>query len=97
MDQNYAKENLEYYKKMLENSVKMYDTTIEEMVARSASPESLSFVIQIKRDTEEQIKEINASLESLNNNKKADFVIAYNKMIEKNDVVQPVCQEPVFG
>ena len=83
MDQNYAKENLEYYKKTLENSVKMYDMTIEEMTARSASPESLSFVIQMKRDTEEQIKEINASLESLNNNKKADFVIAYNKLIEK--------------
>lgn len=83
MDQNYAKENLEYYKKTLENSVKMYDTTIEEMTARSASSESLSFVMQMKRDTEEQIKEINASLESLNNNKKADFVIAYNKLIEK--------------
>lgn len=83
MDKNYTKENLEYYKKTLENSVKMYDTTIEEMAARSASPESLSFVIQIKRNTEKQIKEINASLENLNNNKKADFVIAYNNLIEK--------------
>ena len=89
MDQNYAKENLEYYKKTLENSVKMYDTTIEEMTARSASPESLSFVIQMKRDAEEQIKEINTSLESLNNNKKADFVIAYNRVIEKMMLFNP--------
>ena len=83
------KDNLEYYKKTLENSVKMYEATIKEMTARNASPETLSFVIQMKGDTEGQIKEINAALEKLDGNNKTDFVVAYNELIEKMKLFNP--------
>ena len=89
MDQKYAKDNLEYYKKMLENSVKMYDTTIKEMVTNKANQESLSFIIQMRNDTQDEIKDIDAALENLNKNKKAEFVVAFNALVEKFKTFNP--------
>ena len=83
MDQKYAKDSLEYYKKVLENSVKMYDTTIKEMTERKSNQESLSFVIRMKRDTEGQIREIDEALENMEKNNKSEFIIVYNELTEK--------------
>ena len=89
MDQKFAKENLEYYKKTLENSLKMYERTIKEMMVRKSNQESLSPVLQMKKDTEEQIKEVNTVLENLEKNKKVDFVVAFNKLTEKLNTLNP--------
>lgn len=89
MDQKYAKDNLEYYKKVLENSVKMYEATIKQMTERNVNPESLSFAIQMKKDTENQIKEIGSALKNLKKNKKVDFIVAYNEIAEKLKTFNP--------
>ena len=89
MEQKFAKENLEYYKKTLENSVKMYETTIKEMMERKSNQESLSFMLQMKRETEERIKEVNTALENLEKNKKVDFVVAFNELTEKLNTFNP--------
>lgn len=88
-ENEYAKDNLVYYKKTLENSVKMYEKTIKEMTERKSSQESLSFVIQMKRDTEGQIREIDEALENLEKNNKTEFIIAYNELTEKLKTFNP--------
>ena len=89
MDLKNAKDNLVYYKKVLENSLKMCNTTIKEMITNKANQEALSFAIQMRNDTYDQIKDIDAALENINKNKKADFAIAFNAVVEKFKTFNP--------
>ena len=43
-------------KKILENSIKMYDETLKTMKERDAKPENISLVIEMRRQVEEQMK-----------------------------------------
>lgn len=43
-------------KKLLKNTVKMYDETLETMKERGANPETISFVIEMRRQVVEQLK-----------------------------------------
>ena len=43
-------------KKIFENSIKMYDETLKTMKERGANPESISLVLEMRRQVEEQMK-----------------------------------------
>ena len=43
-------------KKIFENSIKMYDSTLDTMKKRNVKPETISFVLEMKRQVEEQLK-----------------------------------------
>ena len=43
-------------KKIFENSIKMYDSTLDTMEKRNAKPESISLVLEMRRQVEEQMK-----------------------------------------
>ena len=45
-------------KKLLKNTIKMYDETLETMKERGANPETISFVIEMRRQVAEQLKAI---------------------------------------
>ena len=47
---------LEKDKKLLENTLKMYDDTIKTMKERNAEPEVISYVIEMGHQVEEQLK-----------------------------------------
>ena len=65
MDLKDTKNELEIYKKTLENSVKMYETTLNEMIERGADKNAVNSVMKMKTDTEQQIQDINDSLENI--------------------------------
>lgn len=85
MDLNEAKTRLERYKGTLESSVKMYENTIKEMIERGADPESISFVLQMKKDAEKQLMEIKESLRSAGENvtKGKNVLFVYNEIVDK--------------
>lgn len=80
-----AKTRLERYKSTLENTVKMYEKTIREMVEKGSDPESISVVLQMKKDTENQLTEISASLRNASEKaaKGRDLVVVYNELVDK--------------
>ncbi len=45
-------------KKLLKNTIKMYDETLETMKERGTNPETISFVIEMRRQVVEQLKAI---------------------------------------
>ena len=47
---------LEKEKKIFENTIKMYDETLKTMKERGAKPESISLVLEMRRQVEEQMK-----------------------------------------
>ena len=67
MDYKYEKDQLEMYKKTLENSIKMYETTLEQMAEKGSSKETMSFVLQMKGDTENSLNDANLLLNKLEN------------------------------
>lgn len=81
MDQKEAKERIEKYKKTLESTIKMYENTISEMTENGSPANSISLVIEMKRECEEQLKQINDRIEALGG--KIDMVVAYNEISEK--------------
>lgn len=85
MNLNEAKSRLERYKGTLENTVKMYEKTIQEMVEKGSDPESISFVLQMKKDTEKNLKDITESLkgaaEKVANGK--NLLVVYNDIVDK--------------
>lgn len=89
MNCEYQKNQLEMYKKTLENSVKMYETTLKQMVEKGSSQESISFVLNMKEETEADLNEVNATLHRLEKGEKADFVIAFNELLEKMKTYSP--------
>jgi hypothetical protein len=89
MDYKYEKEQLEMYKKTLENSIKMYETTLEQMAEKGSSKETMSFVLQMKRDTENSLNDANLLLNKLEKGEKTNFVIAFNELMEKMKTYSP--------
>lgn len=89
MDYRYEKEQLEMYKKTLENSIKMYETTLEQMAEKGSSKETMSFVLQMKGDTENSLNDANWLLHKLEEGEKANFVIAFNELMEKMKTYSP--------
>lgn len=85
MDLNEAKIRLERYKGTLETSVKMYENTIKEMIERGSDPESISFVLQMKKDAEKQLMEIKESLRSAGENvtNGKNILLVYNEIVDK--------------
>lgn len=80
-----AKTRLERYKCTLENSVKMYEKTLQEMIDKGSDPESISLVLQMKKDTHGQIKDIEDSLRNANSKIAGgkNLVVAYNEIVDK--------------
>ena len=89
MDYKYEKEQLEMYKKTLENSIKMYETTLEQMTEKGSSKETMSFVLQMKGDTEHSLNDVNLLLHKLEKGEKTNFVIAFNELMEKMKTYSP--------
>ena len=89
MDYKYEKEQLEMYKKTLENSIKMYETTLEQMAEKGSSKETMSFVLQMKGDTENSLNDANLLLNKLEKGEKTNFVIAFNELMEKMKTYSP--------
>ena len=91
------KNDLVYYKKILENSIKMYEKTLEQMSVKTVKPESLELVLQSKNDADEQIKCIDKTLKLMENDGCEDvkFVknlpdhIVANKLVEKLMTFKP--------
>ena len=89
MDYENAKERLENYKKTLLNSIKMYDNTIQKMHEKDSPNETVSFVLQMRKDVEDQITEVNDALLSLEISKKADIIPIFNELAEKMKMFNP--------
>lgn len=83
MNCEYQKNQLEMYRKTLENSVKMYEATLNQMVENGSSKESISFVLGMKEETEADLNEVNVTLRRLERGEKVDFVITFNEFAEK--------------
>lgn len=80
-----AKTRLERYKGTLENSVKMYEKTLQEMIDKGSDPESISLVLQMKKDTQGQINDIEDLLRNANSKIAGgkNLVVAYNEIVDK--------------
>ena len=78
-----AKNNLEIYRKTLENSIKMYETTLNEMIERGADENAVSVVKQMKSDTEQQIRDIDATLENINKTKAKAYLTIQNHVADE--------------
>lgn len=89
MDYKYKKKQLEKYKKTLENSIKMYETTLEQMAEKGSSKETMSFVLQMKGDAENSLNDVNLLLYKLEKGEKTNFVIAFNELMEKMKTYSP--------
>ena len=84
-----TKSQLEMYKNTLENSIKMYDATLKQMVEKGSSKETMSFVLQMKEDTENSLNDANLLLHKLEKGEKTNFVIAFNELMEKMKTYSP--------
>lgn len=83
MNFNEAKNKLELYKKTLEHSVKMYETTLREMIERNADKNAVSVVLEMKNDTESQIREIEASLANVERQEEQTPMVLFNETVDK--------------
>ena len=82
MNFNEAKNNLRVYKKMLEHSVEMYEATLKEMIERNADKNAVSVVLEMKADTENQIREIEASLANVEHREEKTLT-GFNETVDK--------------
>lgn len=85
MDLHEAKRRLEMYRGTLVSSVEMYGNTIKQMIEKGSSPESVSFVLQMKKDAESQIEEVDVALRDASEDvsKGKSVLLAYNEIIDK--------------
>ena len=83
MNFNEAKNKLEAYKKTLEYSVKMYEATIREMIKRNADENAVSAVLEMKNDTENQIREIETSLKNVERQEEQMPTVLFNETVDK--------------
>lgn len=83
MNFNEAKNKLEVYKKTLENSVKMYEATMREMIKRNSDKNVISVVLEMKNDTENQIHEIEASLKNVERKEEQEPMVLFNETVDK--------------
>lgn len=89
MDKGYEKKNLETYRGVLENTVKMYDATLREMEEKKSKQDAISLVLEMKRATKDEIEKIDKALLNLENGDKAGFVFAFNELMEKFNELNP--------
>ena len=93
MNYENAKERLENFKKTLLNSIKMYDSTIQKMHEKNMSNETISFVLQMRKDVEDQITAVNDGLVSLEISKKADIIPVFNELAEIKKQIEAIKKE----
>ena len=83
MDFKDTKNELEIYKKTLENSVKMYETTLNEMIERGADKNAVSLVMKMQADTEQQIQDINNALENIDDTDAKRYLPLSNHIVDE--------------
>ena len=83
MDFKDTKNELEIYKKTLENSVKMYETTLNEMIERGADKNAVSLVMGMMTDTEQQIQDINNAIENIDDTDAKRYLPLSNHIIDE--------------
>lgn len=83
MDFKDTKNELEIYKKTLENSVKMYETTLNEMIERGADKNAVSLVMGMMTDTEQQIQDINNAIENIDNTDAKRYLPLSNHIVDE--------------
>ena len=83
MDFKDTKNELEIYKKTLENSVRMYETTLKEMAERGADKNAVNLVMGMKTDMEQQIQDINDSLENIDNTDVKRYLPLSNQIVDE--------------
>lgn len=83
MDFKDTKNELEIYKKTLENSVKMYETTLNEMIERGADKNAVSLVMGMMTDTEQQIQDINNAIENIDDADAKRYLPLSNHIVDE--------------
>lgn len=83
MDFKDTKNELEIYKKTLENSVKMYETTLNEMIERGADKNAVNLVMKMQADTEQQIQDINNALENIDDTDAKRYLPLSNHIVDE--------------
>ena len=83
MDFKDTKNELEIYKKTLENSVKMYETTLNEMIERGADKNAVSLVMGMMTDTEQQIQDINNAIENIDDTDAKRYLPLSNHIVDE--------------
>lgn len=83
MDFKDTKNELEIYKKTLENSIKMYETTLNEMIERGADKNAVSLVMGMMTDTEQQIQDINNAIENIDDTDAKRYLPLSNHIVDE--------------
>lgn len=83
MNFNEAKNKLELYRKTLEYSVKMYEATLREMIERGTDKNAVSVVMEMKNNTENQIREIETSLANVEHREEQASMVLFNETVDK--------------